>query len=229
MRMRRRLPSNAGFGVAGSALIHGMAGVALIVGAAHPRPAPPVYKVQLVAAPAPTDEIRKAPTAVPRPAAEPPAPVSKPKPAPKSAASRAVPPDAPSAVRRETAPRTTSPTTPLPGEQPSTGNDVATISTEGIAFPFPEYLQNIMTQVLQRWQHPLRRSPLDAEVSFFIQRDGGVTDLQFVKRSGDFGSDLEAQGAIEEAGRFKAFGPLPRGWTADVLFVRFYFRPVPGQ
>jgi outer membrane biosynthesis protein TonB len=212
--------------VAGSALIHAMAGVALVVGPAHPRAAPPVYKVQLVAAPAPTDEVRKAPDAVPRPAAEPPAPVPRPKPVPKSAASRAVPPDAPSAVRREAAPRTTSRTTPLPGEQPSTGNDIATISTEGVDFPFPEYLQNIMTQILQRWQHPLHGSPLDAEVSFFIHRDGSITDLQFVKRSGDFGYDLEAQGAVEEAGRFKVFGSLPPGWTSDVLFVRFYFRPV---
>jgi protein TonB len=206
-----------------------MAAIVLVVGAAHPRPAPPVYKVQLVAAPAPTDEVRKAPNAVPRPAAEPPAPVPRPKPGPKSAASKAVPPDAPSAVRREAAPRTTSRTTPLPGEAPSTGTDVATISTEGVDFPFPEYLQNIMTQILQRWQHPLRGSPLDAEVSFFIHRDGSITDLQFVKRSGDFGYDLEAQGAVEEAGRFKTFGSLPAGWTADVLFVRFYFRPVSGR
>lgn len=223
---RRRIPSNAGLGVAGSALIHAVAGVALLVGAAHPRPAPPVYKVQLVAAPEPTDAVRKAPSAVPRPAAEAPAPVPKPRPTPKSAAARAAPPDAPSAERREAAPRTTSATTPLPGEKPSTGNDVATISTEGVDFPFPEYLQNIMRQILQRWQHPVRGSPLDAEVSFFIHRDGSITDLQFVKRSGDFGYDLEAQGAVEEAGKFKAFGPLPHGWIADVLFVRFYFRPV---
>jgi hypothetical protein len=50
-----------------------------------------------------------------------------------------------------------------------------------------------------------------------------VTDLQFIRRSGNFSFDLEAQGAIEEAGRFKAFGSLPDGWTSDVLFVRFYF------
>jgi len=34
---------------------------------------------------------------------------------------------------------------------------------------------------------------------------------------------LEAQGAIEEAGRTRAFGSLPDGWTSDILFVRFYF------
>jgi len=92
----------------------------------------------------------------------------------------------------------------------------------GVAFPFPEYLQNIERQVLRRWQRPGRTS-LEAEVSFFVQRDGSVTDLQFIRRSGNFAFDLEAQGAVEEAGRFRAFGALPDGWTADVLFVRFYF------
>jgi protein TonB len=226
MRASRRIPSNAGLGVAGSALVHGIAVVVLFVGAPHPRLAPPVYTVHMVAAPEPTEEVRKAPNAVERPPAEAPAPVPTRKPALKSVAPPPVPPDA---VHREAAPRTTSTTTPLPGEKPSTGNDVATISTEGVAFPFPEYLQNIMTQILQRWQHPLRGSPLDAEVSFFIHRDGSITDLQFVKRSGDFSYDLEAQGAVEEAGRFKAFGALPRGWNEDVLFVRFYFRPVSAQ
>ena len=61
------------------------------------------------------------------------------------------------------------------------------------------------------------------EVSFFIRRDGSITDLQFVKRSGSFAFDLEAQGAVEETGRSKVFGPLPSGWESDVLFVRFLF------
>ena len=80
-----------------------------------------------------------------------------------------------------------------------------------------------MSQVLRRWQRPQDNTPLDAEVAFMVHRDGTVTDLQFVKRSGNFAFDLEAQGAIEEAGRFKAFGELPDGWVPDVLFVRFYF------
>jgi len=144
-------------------------------------------------------------------------------PPPKSTVSKAAPPKAPDNVPREAAPRTTPKTAPLPGEAPSTGSDVATVSTEGVAFPFPEYLQNIVAQVLRRWQRPLQSTPLEAEVSFFIHRDGSVSDLQFIKRSGNFTFDLEAQGAIEEAGRFGAFGPLPDGWPADILFVRFYF------
>ena len=56
--------------------------------------------------------------------------------------------------RREAAPRTTPKVAPLPGETPSTGSDVATVSTEGVEFPFPEYLQNVVTQIRRRWQQP---------------------------------------------------------------------------
>ena len=108
-------------------------------------------------------------------------------------------------------------------EAPSTGHDVATVSTEGQEFPFPEYLQNIVAQVLKRWQRPSESTPLEAEVSFLVHRDGSVTDLSFIKQSPNFSFNLEAQGAVEEAGRFRAFGPLPDGWKPDVLFVRFYF------
>ena len=227
MTARRRLPSSSALALAGSLLIHGLSAAALFAGGAAQRPVPPSYRVRLVAAPEPVEGARKAPEAVDRPAAERPAPAPKPKPQPKSVVSKAPPPPAADAQRREAAPRTTSKTTPLPDERPSTGNDVASISTEGVEFPYPEYLQNIMTQILRRWQRPTDGLALDAEVSFFVHRDGSISDLQFVKRSGSFAYDLEAEGAAEEAGRFKAFGPLPAGWQSDVLFVRFYFSPRP--
>src|SRR5437879_6026775 len=158
---------------------------------------------------------------VERPAEGKPAPVATK--SPQSTVSRATPPPTRDQTRREAAPRTTPTNQPLPGEKPSTGNDVATVSTEGVAFPFPEYLQNIVSQVLRLWQRPEQRTALEAEVSFFVHRDGSITDLQFVRRSGNFAFDLEAQGVIEEAGRRRLFGALPDGWAADILFVRFYF------
>src|SRR5436305_1775713 len=72
-------------------------------------------------------------------------------------------------------------------------------------------------------RRPFRSEALEAELWFLWHGDGSVSDLQFIKRSGIFAFDLEAEGAVEEAGRFKAFGALPNGWTADVLFLRFYF------
>jgi len=204
-------------------VVHGVALVLLLSSVAGARRAPPTYRVRLVAAPAPGQEERRAPEAVQREAEPltPPAPTKRPP--PKSTVSRAAPPPAPDANRREPAPRTTSPNEPLPGETPSTGNDPMTVSLGGIEFPFPEYINNMYSQVRRRWQRPLQSTPLEAEVSFFVHRDGSVTDLQFIRRSGNFGFDLEAQGAIEDAGKFKAFGALPDGWAADVLFVRFYF------
>lgn len=219
---RPRAPQSVGVALAGTLFVHGAAGALLLAAAPHGRAvAPPTYRVKLVAAPAPDPTQRRAPEVIERPA-ERPAPIAVKQP-PKSTVAAAAPPRTADATAREAAPRTTAPVAPAPGETPSTGNDVATVSTEGVDFPFPEYLQNVVSQVRRRWQRPEQSVPLEAEVSFFVHRDGSVSDLHFIKRSGNFAFDLEAQGAVEEAGRFKAFGVLPPGWTSDVLFVRFYF------
>ena len=213
-----------GLGLAGTIVVHGVAVALLAVGPAKRKPLPPTYAVHLVAAPAPDQETRKAPQAFDRPAEEKPAPVPAAKPPPRSSTvSRAAPPPTQDNTRREAAPRTTSANQPLPGERPSTGNDVATVSTEGVAFPFPEYLQNIVQEVLRRWKRPEGSTALEAEVSFWVHRDGSVTGLGLMQRSGDYAFDMEALGAVESAGRSHAFGDLPPGWTPDVLFVRFYF------
>ena len=223
--MKRGVPESAGLALAGTLLVHGVAGAFLFVSGAHARTAaPPTYKVRLVAAPAPDPTARRAPEAVDRPADTPapaPAPALK-KPTPKSTVARAAPPPDPTATR-EAAPRTTPKVAPAPGEKPSTGDDVVTVSTEGVDFPFPEYLENVISQIRLEWTRPEQSVPLEAEVSFFLHRDGSVSQIHFVKRSGNFGFDLEAQGAVEKAGRMRAFGVLPAGWASDVLFVRFYF------
>ncbi len=223
MRGRGRAPTPVGMAVTGTVFVHGLVIVSLFSTPSGRTRLPPTYRVRLIAAPAADMESRKAPEAFERPAEEKPAPIPAAK-RPQSTVSRATPPPTQDQTRREAAPRTTSSTTPLPGEKPSTGNDVATVSTEGVAFPFPEYLQNMMSQVLRLWP-PEQKSALEAEVSFLIHRDGSVTDLQFTRRSGSFAFDLEAQGVIEEAGNRRLFGALPDGWKPDVLYVRFYFAP----
>jgi outer membrane biosynthesis protein TonB len=60
---------------------------------------------------------------------------------------------------------------------------------------------------------------------FFVHRDGSISGLQFVRRSGSFAFDLEAQGAVEAASRASAFGTLPTGYGPDVLPVSFFFSP----
>lgn len=101
---------------------------------------------------------------------------------------------------------------------------MATVRTEGIEFPFPGYLQNIVRQIALRFD-PRRPGALRAEVVFLIRRDGSATGIRFLTRSGSFAFDLEAQAAVEQAGNVRAFGPLPDGFRDDVLPVIFSFDP----
>jgi periplasmic protein TonB len=234
---RRRAPEVAA-GAAGTALIHVSLLALLIGGRKTAPPMAPVYAVELVAAPLPSPSRRPAPEAVSRPVEPPdpgppavtkskvtPIPAPKAPPKPKSTA----PKSEPTNVKREPAPRSESKVAPAPGETPSTGTDAVNIKTPGLQFAYPEYLRNIVSQVYRRWERPGGNQALRAEVSFFILRDGSVRDIRFVTPSGNFSFDLSAQGAIEEAGNAKAFGPLPDGYEADLLPVSFFFTPRSGS
>lgn len=202
---------------------------------------PPMYRVSIVAAPAGERAIgevksgqAKATTAVTQPSAaqstlkEMPLPKAKPaqktparatpsvsKPAPKAGASdaKAVP-----------QPKTEAPKAgggPVGGK----GTDVATVRSDGIEFPFPGYLNNIVRQIALNFKPRNTNARLKAEIRFLIHRDGSVSDLTFIRRSGNFSFDLEAQGAVEAASSARRFGPLPDGFPDDVLPVVFSFDP----
>ena len=223
-------------GVLGTVLIHGGVIVFLAAAVKPPDFGPPVYAVDLVAAPAPAPAEKPAPEAVQREAeAAPPeapapntktAPIpAKPQPkAPPKAAPRPAPPVT-TPKNREPAPRSAAAAAPAAGETPSTGSDAVTVKTEGLEFPYPEYLRNIVAQVYRRWDRPGSNIALKAEISFFILRDGSVKNIHFVTPSGSFSFDLGAQGAVEAAGNAGAFGGLPDGYPADVLPVSFFFTP----
>ena len=199
----------------------------------------PVYKVDLVAAPPgprAIGEVRRQPVAEPEPA--PPEPVTPP-PRPQPIAPDEMPPPPTTRPRTRQPPAPTTPTPaqaeprpatrePVPaaggGPEGGRGTDVANVRTEGIEFPFPGYLENIVRQIALRFKPP-GNAALKAEVKFLIRRDGSAEIVQFVQRSGAFAFDLEAQGAIEQAGQVKAFGPLPTGYENDVLTVVFSFDP----
>ncbi|MGZ8397722.1 MAG: TonB C-terminal domain-containing protein [Gemmatimonadales bacterium] len=228
-------------GLVGTLAVHVAAVAFLLVAVKPTKASPPSYAVDLVAAPAPTTKQRLAREALPTPPPEEkpappppkPAPPQKDKPAPvtpkppKPAKTPPTPAPKPPPVEseREPSPQTAARVAPAPGETPSTGSDVATIKTPGLAFPYPEYLRNIVTQVYQRWDRESAKQSNFAEISFLILRDGSVRDIRFVTRSGSFAFDIDAQGAVEAAGNSRAFGQLPDGWEADVLPVSFYFKP----
>ena len=239
-RKSQQGPQGTLAGLVGTIAVH--AGVVFFLAAAvrPTRAAPPSYAVDLVAAPAPTTKQRLAREALPTPPPEEkptptppkpappkekPAPVAPKPPKPAKTAPAPAPKPPPADAEREPSPQTASRVAPAQGETPSTGTDVATIKTPGLAFPFPEYLRNIVTQVYQRWDRASAKQSNFAEISFLILRDGSVRDIRFVTRSGSFAFDIDAQGAIEAAGNSRAFGQLPDGWEADVLPVSFYFQP----
>lgn len=219
-------------GLLGTSVVHAAAASLLFATVRPPvKPGPPTYAVDLVAAPAPAPKQRVSREAVPTPPVEKPAPV-KPQPKPKPAKAPAVPTPKPRPAEVENPeppPPTQAPVAPAEGETPSTGTDAATIKTPGLAFPFPEYLRNIVNQVYRNWDRSAAGRRLSAEVSFLILKDGSVRDIRFVTRSGNFGFDLSAQGAIEAAGNARAFGSLPDAWLAqaEVLPVSIIFKPIP--
>ena len=193
-------------------------------------PSPPIYRVDLVAAP-PGERAPGVVRSDPAPTAVEQQPPVRPKTAPR---------DMP--LPTTTVPTKTPEATPLPsdtktdtkapaptaggGETGGRGTDVATVSTGGIEFPYPGYLENIVRQIALRFTPPARGA-LRAEVSFLIQRDGSVpfSSIRLVTRSGVYSFDLEAQGAVESAANAKAFGALPAGYPDDVLPVTFRFDP----
>ncbi|HEV7594523.1 MAG TPA: TonB C-terminal domain-containing protein [Gemmatimonadaceae bacterium] len=202
---------------------------------------PPMYRVNIVAAPPgerAIGEVKSGQTKAATPVTQPSAaqstlkemPLPKAKPAQKTPA-RATPSAPKPAAKAGAAdakavpqPRTEAPKAgggPVGGK----GTDVATVRTDGIEFAFPGYLNNIVRQIALNFKPRNTNAGLKAEIRFLIHRDGSVSDLTFIRRSGNFSFDLEAQGAVEAASSARRFGSLPDGFADDVLPVVFSFDP----
>ena len=220
-------PRGVSASIAFSLLLHaGIITAFLALRPAPEPPRPPIYRVNIIAAApgAPAAGV-VTPTAT-QPDLEKPAP---PRPKTDEVVSiktatppRRVPKLATPNVATKKADRNAAAPTAAGGEQGGKGTDVANIRTEGIDFPYPGYLENIVRQIALRFRPP-RGSPLKAEVMFLIRRDGSMSGFRFMQRSGSFTFDLEAQGAVESAAG--AFGALPIGFRDDVLPVMFSFDP----
>ncbi|HKR08034.1 MAG TPA: TonB C-terminal domain-containing protein [Gemmatimonadaceae bacterium] len=249
MKMRGARPPQ-GSGLAApftlSALLHAAIATLLFNSLKERKPValPPMYRVNIVAAPPGERAIGEVKTQ-PQPATT---PVTQPTPAPSTIKESPLPKakTAPKAVRA-TPTETKAPSTKTKASTPSEaktvsktktaapkagggptgdkGTDVATVRAEGIEFPFPGYLNNIVRQIALKFKPRNPAARLRAEVRFLIHRDGSVSDIQFIRKSGNFSFDLEAQGAVEAASSMRAFGPLPAGFPDDVLPVVFSFDP----
>lgn len=204
---------------------------AIVLARGRPVALPPIYQVELVAAPAGpraigqvADETPPAPPEAAPPPKRAEAPNERPVPSAKAPPRKAPPRATPVPNARQVQTRNTPAPRAGGGPEGGQGTDVANVSVQGIPFPYPGYLENIVRQVALRFK-PRRGQALVAEVLFLLRRDGTVTGFQFRRRSGSFEFDLEAQGAVEAAGRSGSFGPLPDGFRDDVLTVIFSFDP----
>lgn len=226
-------PPARGLGVplGASAVLHALV-IALFVaqrGETAP-PMPPTYQVDLVAAPpgpraqgvvseraapATTPAALPPPRAATTPEQVPPVPTKappRPDPAPPAT------PAPPGAPKTETPPPQAG-----GGATGGRGTDVANVRTEGIAFPYPGYLQNIVRQVALCFVPPRGTDRLRADVAFQVTRSGDVSEVRMVTPSGNYRFDNEARAAIECA-QVK-FGALPAGFRDDVLPIVFSFDP----
>lgn len=204
--------------VGGSLLLHAVV-IALLVFASRSMAAPlppPTYRVTLVAASAPKAPEREKPapakTAEKENRPPPPQPTTRRKPKVKE----------PTQTEKKPPP---TPPSKEPARSEKEGNEAVNVQLDGANTPYPAYFQNIIRQVYRYWRPPSNGKALRAEISFVIHKDGSVSDIEWVRRSGALGFDLEARGAVEAAGRARAFGALPKAYPSDRLRVSFFFDP----
>ena len=243
-----RRPLSARVAAVWSISLHAVVIVAAIVLArlTAPPPLPPAFAVELVAAPPgprALGSVAAGPTVPDDPAPTPPTPAptvpdAGPTLAPRKPVVKAPVVKAP-VVKAPVAPaKPVKPIAPraggavaVPGKTPAgggptggRGRDVANVKVQGIAFPYPGYLENITRQIALNFK-PRAGGALRADVTFLIHRDGSVSDLRLLSRSGVYAFDLECMGAVEAVGQRRTFGALPAGFPDDVLPVVFSFDP----
>jgi TonB family protein len=89
----------------------------------------------------------------------------------------------------------------------------------------PAYLANIIRQLKRYFRPPPGAQSDVAEVRFWINRDGTVSDIAVGRSRGSFQFRAAAMEAVEQAGLAKSFGPLPRAYRGNRLPVSFTFEP----
>ncbi len=214
----KELPPGA---LAASATLHGLVAlVVVLAGSAAPRMLPPqTYRVKLVAAAAERapERLEPQPPEVAEEEHRPPPPLPTPERVPETKQPTVVKEEKPPVEpKRE------------PARADEEGEEEVNISLEGRScgdLLTQAYCNNITRQVLRYWRRPTGGRALGAELAFVIEEDGSVSEIEWKQRSGDATFDLEARGAIEAAGRQRAFGPLPERYPLDRLRVTFFFDP----
>jgi periplasmic protein TonB len=83
-------------------------------------------------------------------------------------------------------------------------------------FRFGYYIDQLLSAIDAKWLRPPLGDEVKAIVSFRIERDGSITDLEVAESSGYNSFDLAALRAVQNAAPFP---PLPRAYRHDSLGV----------
>jgi protein TonB len=210
-----------------------------MLGEWSPAPTGEPAAAQPEAAPTPPEPAPPEPAPAPQPPAPKAEPVAPKKEAPKepSPAPKATTPKSPSkAPEKAPAPAkkpaakggkagSGSASTGANPDASSPGGEGLDVHTEGARFMEPGYLENVIRQVNRYFRRPAGSQTDEAEIRFYINRDGSVSDIAIVRSSGSYGFRTAAMEAVEQAGLRKAFGKLPKAYPADRLLISFSFRP----
>jgi outer membrane biosynthesis protein TonB len=218
---RSRPPKGA---LVASVLIHGLAIAVMWASGVEFRTDRPVFETYAVTLVSPPPAVQGEPepvvTNTPVVAEPEPEPAKPPEPKPAPRQRTQAPTER--KVERETDAAPAKGPDPKPVSISGEGMDVR---IEGAAFPYPEYLENMIASLMRifRWNG----SPnLEATVVFAIKRDGTVDrGIEFARKSGNFNFDAAALAAVEQAGKTRAFDPLPSGLQGERLWISFTFKP----
>jgi outer membrane biosynthesis protein TonB len=104
------------------------------------------------------------------------------------------------------------------------GGEGLNVQQEGVQFPYPDYSDHVIKTLIQylRWDRP---GNWTTKLTFQIKRDGSTCCVEIAKESGNLNFDLAAVAAVENAGKAKAFGPLPKGYESDRLPIIYTYVP----
>ncbi len=221
----------------GSIVVHAIALVLIFWSNAHARP--PLdfvtYQIELVSPPPAVQAaepqqaedklvIEQPDPTPPKPTPEKPKPVveEKPKPKPPPKPEPKQPPKEQPRKEAEDKKPAAAVETP-PKEKAKESGEGLNVRMEGLRRDYPAYYQNIISQINRcfRWTG---QGSWATTVYFVIKRDGSVSGLDFVQKSGNAEFDFEALGAVDCAGKGR-FGALPKELPYDQLPIQFKFQP----
>ncbi len=195
--------------------------VALVAAPSPPRGLPAAAASSAVPPDPPAAGLRLE-TEEPPPVQLPPAPER-----PKQPPPRKEPPRAADPVRAPN-PAGTAPASGPPARasaEGGTGSSITALDAQDERFAW--YADSVAAALYSQWRRPILEGlgqPIEVRITFEIQRDGRVVDLQVAHSSGLAVLDRSALGAVTDA---SPLPPLPATWSGATLPAAFVFKLVP--